>query len=1009
MNGTVTGLTADHHSLRHGAAPSRPPGLPGCLDAFEAPVVPGRPGQPGLRERGGVLSRVAADAERALAGSGRLVLVRGATGTGRSALLEAVVARAERQGFRVLQVRCSPEESGTDFAAVTELLDTDLWFGPRPTAVGSGSGEPGGEHSLHGSGRSAELWRRLRSYAARGPLLLAVDDVHLADPASRAWIARAARLIDRLPVLVVLTERCQYDLEPARPSLVRALPPHLFTAHRLDPLTPRAVAGLVRERLGAGLRPGWLDGCLRATGGIPLLLGALLEDLAALPGAAADVGGPFPPSAARFHSGAYTGAVSWALECAGPATADLARILAELETTGDTALLAEVAGTDPVRTDRWVAALRAAGLVVREPHDGRPRIAHPLLREAVLDGWPLRRRQDVRRAAAELLYHRGESAETVARRLLALPAVGAEWAVAALLEAASAAVRDGRHRAAGDCLRRVLDEPLSRERRGRVLTELGCLEADAGRLVGVRHLAEAVPLRQPEGFGRLSTTVALGTALARGGDVHGALDTLRALCEELPGSSAQARAAQAAAALLAAYDAQSWLRAMRGLRHVAAHSPDRLDQAERALLVRYEATAGLISAQDAMERLCALSTVPADPVLAPYALATAVAVLQWADRYDEVDRLVATGLSEYRPAELHPALHALTDVRHDAAAARGRYAELLAEPVVRAALAEPWRGGPGGPGGSGAPGGPGGPARPIARHGTTNLLAHTVLALLETGRREEARRLSGTIAAGGPCDSWEWNRYLYARGLLRAADGDHAGALADFRECGRRQSGREVLSPVVTPWRSAAAESLRRLGRSGEALELAEEEYRLARVWNTPRTVGRALRVLGTVTGGRRGTELNRRAVTVLRSAPAGAELGLELAPALIALGEALAASGERGRARTVLREAAVLAEELGALRTLARAERALADSGARVLRVHSGVDALTESERRIAGLAAEGRTNAEICELLHLARRTVETHLTSAYRKLGIRRRSELPTALAPLAETRPTPRPER
>ncbi|MGW2749618.1 helix-turn-helix domain-containing protein [Streptomyces sp. NPDC001273] len=60
-----------------------------------------------------------------------------------------------------------------------------------------------------------------------------------------------------------------------------------------------------------------------------------------------------------------------------------------------------------------------------------------------------------------------------------------------------------------------------------------------------------------------------------------------------------------------------------------------------------------------------------------------------------------------------------------------------------------------------------------------------------------------------------------------------------------------------------------------------------------------------------------------------------------------------------------------------------------------TGPAALTGSERRIAGLAAEGRTNAEIAASLHLARRTVETHLTAAYRKLGISRRTELPTAL--------------
>ncbi|MCT9143470.1 response regulator transcription factor, partial [Streptomyces violarus] len=53
-------------------------------------------------------------------------------------------------------------------------------------------------------------------------------------------------------------------------------------------------------------------------------------------------------------------------------------------------------------------------------------------------------------------------------------------------------------------------------------------------------------------------------------------------------------------------------------------------------------------------------------------------------------------------------------------------------------------------------------------------------------------------------------------------------------------------------------------------------------------------------------------------------------------------------------------------------------------------------SELRIARLAAGGRTNAEIAGLLHLARRTVETHLTSTYKKLGIRRRGELGQALS-------------
>ncbi|MFD9326752.1 LuxR C-terminal-related transcriptional regulator [Streptomyces sp. NPDC060065] len=274
------------------------------------------------------------------------------------------------------------------------------------------------------------------------------------------------------------------------------------------------------------------------------------------------------------------------------------------------------------------------------------------------------------------------------------------------------------------------------------------------------------------------------------------------------------------------------------------------------------------------------------------------------------------------------------------------------------------------------------------------MTAQVLVALVETGRLREAGLLADGFALRETQDSWELNRFLYARGTLRAAAGDPAGALDDFLECGRRQSAREVVSPVVTPWRTAAAQCRRALGRPREALALAEEELRLTTVWNTPRLLGRSLRVLGTATGGRRGLELTEEAVRVLRDGGVDTELG----PALVAQGRQLTAAGERARARDCLREAAERAERLGALRLRAMAEEALREGGARrSTTAHTGSGALTDSERRIAVLAADGRTNTEIAELLHLARRTVETHLTSAYRKLGIRRRGELGQVLKP------------
>jgi DNA-binding CsgD family transcriptional regulator len=61
-----------------------------------------------------------------------------------------------------------------------------------------------------------------------------------------------------------------------------------------------------------------------------------------------------------------------------------------------------------------------------------------------------------------------------------------------------------------------------------------------------------------------------------------------------------------------------------------------------------------------------------------------------------------------------------------------------------------------------------------------------------------------------------------------------------------------------------------------------------------------------------------------------------------------------------------------------------------------AGVESLTASERRVADLAADGRTNREIAQELYVTPKTVEVHLSNAYRKLDIRSRRELPEALA-------------
>jgi len=106
--------------------------------------------------------------------------------------------------------------------------------------------------------------------------------------------------------------------------------------------------------------------------------------------------------------------------------------------------------------------------------------------------------------------------------------------------------------------------------------------------------------------------------------------------------------------------------------------------------------------------------------------------------------------------------------------------------------------------------------------------------------------------------------------------------------------------------------------------------------------------------------------------------------------------AGQRAQAREHLRRAVELATICGAAPLAARAETELLATGARPRRIPlSGVESLTPSERRVAELAAHGPTNREIAQALFVTQRTVEVHLTSVFRKLDIRSRSQLAAAL--------------
>jgi DNA-binding CsgD family transcriptional regulator len=107
----------------------------------------------------------------------------------------------------------------------------------------------------------------------------------------------------------------------------------------------------------------------------------------------------------------------------------------------------------------------------------------------------------------------------------------------------------------------------------------------------------------------------------------------------------------------------------------------------------------------------------------------------------------------------------------------------------------------------------------------------------------------------------------------------------------------------------------------------------------------------------------------------------------LLALGRTQRRAKKRGAARKTLEEVVAAFERLGAPLWAEQARAELARIGGRA----PSRDELTEGERRIAGLVAEGRTNRDVAAALFLTEHSVETALTRVYRKLGVRSRAEL------------------
>jgi DNA-binding CsgD family transcriptional regulator len=933
------------------------------------------PATTGLLERENELATIEATLEGARSGDGRLLLIEGEAGAGKTSLLSAVAESAAQSEFLLLRASGSEYERDFPYGVVRQLLEPILAEETRRAELLSGSAalaapvfEP---ETAPADGRDPfsiqhGLYWLVADLAESAPLALLVDDAQWTDVVSLRALAYLARRLGDLPLVLALTVRSGERGEHTEllgalrrePQCELIVPP---------PLSEEASATLAAEELGRQPSERFNQACHDATMGNPFLMVELLRSLGA------EGTEPSDASAGRLAQIAASGvsrAILTRLGQLGSSAIEVAQAVAVLEPNAEVRMIAALAGLTGEQTAEACARLVAARLLT----DSRPlAFVHPLVRAAVLGDMSEPQRAAAHTRAARLLAESDADLDTVAAQLLLAEPGGDEWVSAALRAAAAAALDRAAPDPAVRYLRRALREPPPRSERLATSRELGAALLRANDAEGIEVLrAVRSTLTEPAERAEIAADLALSFA------VRWRSEEAVAMVEESLAEVGDPRSSVGVKLRGALLMVVLW--GHPGVPEGAMPAPDEeLDPRRpecRSLLAMSSIlyAFGLRSIEGAREM--AEATV-ADTALLEVDWATgvnptaALVTLTLTDRGDTVGDYfeVVVEIARRRGTPLGTSgSHGIRCYCH-LLDGELREAEADAEVALRVARQSGF---------------------PIALSSWLGAAVKTLVARGELVRAEELldeiwrdRELPGGIpGALLPC----------ARGELRLAMGRPAEARHDFLAAAERVGFLPYANPEVFGWRTGLALCERALGNPKEARELAAEAVGLAHKAGSSRGLGIALRVQGAIAEGTEGIELLRKATDLLATTRAR----LQHAHALADLGAALRRANRRRDAREPLREALDLAHRCGATQLEERVRTELAATGARPRKaVMSGVESLTPSELRIARMAAEGMTNREIAQALTVTAKTVETHLRHVFQKLGIARRTELSGAL--------------
>ena len=878
------------------------------------------------------------------AGAGGVVAVQGEPGIGKSRLLAHLAACATADRYTVLDARASEFETDLPYALWTDALDGQGEFEP----------EHGDRHQTHRA-----LRHLLERLAAPRALVVCMDDLQWADPASVDALAALVRRPPAAPLLFALAAR-QGQLPAAlAAALAGADRDHRLTALSLAPLSEDEATELVGRRAAAIYPP---------AGGNPFYLEQLAR-VPLVPGLrVGEEDGSVPPSVAA--------ALAVELAALAPGARRLLDAAAVAGDPFEPGLAAAIAELPEPRALQALDELLVQALVRPAGAPRRFAFRHPVVRHAVYvataGGWRLGAHA---RAAAEL-ERRGAGPVQRAHHVQYAARPGDEDAIALLSAAAielqaPAPATAARYHAAA--LRLLPDS--QRERRARLQRLCADAQAAAGDSQAAREtLLGALATARPAD--RLGLTVALANQEWRLGGHEDAGRRLHVALGEQPAQPSPDRIRLRLALSLTALVACD-------LDAAQAHARDAGDDARAiddpvfelaALAIGALASASAADGPEPARRLHE-STAALDR-LTPAQLATRLPAFWMHGR-------ARRALGQFRAA--------LTDLRRGAAIAEqtGRERVLLnltlesvGTLVELGRIAEAITVGEEG-------------LERARLDGNLRMLlwAHCALAVARLAAGDLPAALDHAGAAARldtPADFHAAGQPGWCLGAALVA----AGKPEPGREQMLHAFGGPDLTSVLPANRPAAAADL--VEAHLAAGDPIAADHALACGQAAAARSGSAH--AAAVTGIARGAVLLARdrpreaAAAAAEAHAAATDAPLTRARARLAEGQALAAAGMRRPALESLIEAESAFDSYGASRLRSQAARELRRLGHRVLRPAATTpDGLTAREREIAELIATGHTNREVADQLVLSTRTIEAHIRNIYAKLGVRSRVEL------------------